>query len=83
MALRKLRMICPGGDKTLAEWDTESIDAKRLDEIEKEFKARIAEGWFAADINDKRDTLLQEFDPNAEILLIPRVQGGLFIQSGF
>ena len=37
----------------------------------------MAQGWFAADISDKRDVLIREFDPDAEILLIPRVQGGL------
>ncbi len=76
MALRKLRMICAGGDETLAEWDTETVTPERLAEIEKEFTSRMSRGWFAADISDKRDRLIQEFDPNAEILLIPRVQGG-------
>jgi hypothetical protein len=32
-------------------------------------------GWFAVDIHEKRNQLIREFDPNAEILLIPRVQG--------
>lgn len=77
MALRKLRMICAGGDKTLAEWETENVTAQRLSEIEKEFNEKMAQGWFAADISEKRDVLIREFDPNAEILLIPRVQGGL------
>jgi hypothetical protein len=36
----------------------------------------MTQGWFAADISEKRDVLIREFDPNAEILLIPRVQGG-------
>jgi hypothetical protein len=76
MALRKLRMVCAGGDETLAEWDTEIVTPERLAEIEKEFTDKIAQGWFAADISEKRDRLIQEFDPNAEILLIPRVQGG-------
>ena len=76
MALRKLRMICAGGDKTIAEWDTENLSPQRLIEIETEFKEKMAEGWFAADISEKRDVLIREFDPNAEILLIPRVQGG-------
>ena len=77
MALRKLRMICAGGDKTLAEWETDSVTAQRLSEIEKEFNEKMAQGWFAADISEKRDVLIRQFDPNAEILLIPRVQGGL------
>lgn len=76
MALKKLRMICASGDKTLAEWDTDTVSDERLAEIEKEFKQKLAQGWFAADITEKRDVLIQEFNPAAEILLIPRVQGG-------
>lgn len=76
MALRKLRMMCAGGDKTLAEWDTDSVSDERLAEIENEFREKMAQGWFAADITDKKDVLIQNFDPDAEILLIPRVQGG-------
>jgi len=76
MALRKLRMICAGGDKTLAEWDTETVDPVHLEEIEQEFKKKMSEGWFAAYISEKRNRLIRTFDPNAEILLIPRVQGG-------
>jgi len=76
MALRKLRMICVDGDKTLAEWDTETVSPQRLAEIEREFNKKIADGWFAADITDKKDILIRKFDPDAEILLIPRVQGG-------
>ena len=76
MALKKMRMMCAGGDKTLAEWDTETVSEQRLAEIETEFKEKMAQGWFAADIGDKRDVLIRKFDPNTEILLIPRVQGG-------
>jgi hypothetical protein len=77
MALKKLRMICAGGDKVLAEWDTDTVSQQRLAEIEKEFKEKVAQGWFAADISEKRDVLIREFNPDAEILLIPRVHGGL------
>ena len=79
---RKLRMICAGGDKTIAEWDSNTVTEDRLVEIEKEFNEKIARGWFAADIsvadpNTGTDgKLIRQFDPNAEILLIPRVQGG-------
>ena len=41
MALRKLRMICAGGDKTLAEWDTDTVSTERLTEIETEFKEKM------------------------------------------
>jgi hypothetical protein len=64
------------GDKTLAEWDTDTVTPERLAEIEKEFREKVAQGWFAADITDKRNVLIRDFDPQAEILLMPRVQGG-------
>ena len=75
-------MICAGGDKTLAEWDMETATPQRLAEIEKEFNEKMGQGWFAADITvadpetGTDGKLIREFDPNAEILLIPRVQGG-------
>ena len=76
MAFRRLRMMCIGGDKTLAEWDTETIMPEQLADIEREFNEKMAQGWFAADISGKRNVLIHEFNPDAEILLIPRVQGG-------
>jgi hypothetical protein len=69
-------MICAGGDKTLAEWDTEKTTSKDLAEIKRVFDKKLGDGWFAADIADKRDVLIAEFDPKAEILLIPKVHGG-------
>ena len=69
-------MMCAGGDRTLAEWDTETTSPERLAEIEREFNELIAAGWFAADISDKQGVFIQEFNPCTEILLIPRVQGG-------
>jgi hypothetical protein len=77
MAQKRLRMMCAGGDKVLAEWDTETDTRESLKEIEEEFNEAIAGGWFAADISGNRNTLIDHFDPAAEILLIPRVQGGV------
>jgi hypothetical protein len=74
--IRAMRMLCNLGDKVIAEWDPETVSPQRLAEIEAEFKEKMASGWFAVDINEKRNQLIREFDPNAEILLIPRVQGG-------
>ena len=74
--IRTMRMLCSAGDKVIAEWDTDTIDPDRLTEIETEFKEKMAAGWFAVDIHDKRNELIRDFDANAEILLIPRVQGG-------
>ena len=71
-----MRMLCNEGDKLMAEWDVETVSPQRLAEIEAEFNKKMAEGWFAVDIQDKQDHLIRAFDPKAEILLIPRVQGG-------
>jgi hypothetical protein len=76
MALRKLRVIGTAGDKTLAEWETETLSPQRLHEIEVEFDAKIRQGFFAADITDGRNILIKKFDPNADTLLIPPVKGG-------
>jgi hypothetical protein len=76
MASRKLRMLCAGGDKTLAEWNTETVSPERLREIEAEFIGRMKQGFFAADISHGRNTLTRTFDPNADTLLIPPVKGG-------
>ena len=73
---RSLRMLCAGGDKTLAEWNTDTVSPERLDAIEREFQQKLEQGYFAADLTDGKNTLVREFDPNADLLLIPRVQGG-------
>jgi hypothetical protein len=76
MALRKMRMLCAGGDKTLAEWDTQTITQEQLDRIEAEFNSKMREGFLAADVTDGRNVLVKKFNRNAETVLIPRVQGG-------
>ena len=74
--IRTMRMLCSEGDKIVRKWNTKTVSAARLAEIEREFNEKMAEGWFAVDINEKRNQLIREFDPDADILLIPRVQGG-------
>ncbi len=74
---RTIRMMCSGGDMTIAEWDTSTVTPERLKEIEHEFKTKMDQGWFAADIGEGRNTLIKEFDPQTDILLIPRMMGGL------
>jgi len=76
MGVRKLRMMCAGGDETLAEWETETISPERLHEIETEFNAKMQRGFFAVDITNGRNTFITKFDPNADTLLIPPVRGG-------
>jgi len=69
-------MLCAGGDQTLAEWDTDTLSPERLDQLEAEFNQKMRQGFFAADVTDGRNILIQRFDPEADTLLIPRVQGG-------
>jgi hypothetical protein len=76
MALRNVRVIGPDGDKTLAEWDTDTVSPEQLDDIEAQFNQKMRQGFFAADITDGRNILIKKFDPEANILLIPRVRGG-------
>ena len=64
------------GDEVVAEWETETATPERLAEIEKEFNEMVGRGYFAADITDQRNEFVKEFDPNADILMIPRIQGG-------
>jgi hypothetical protein len=76
MALRKMRVLCAGGDKTLAEWDSQTISQEQLDRIEAEFNAKMRQGFLAADVTNGRNVLVNKFNRDAETLLIPRVQGG-------
>ena len=71
---RILRKISGKGDETVAEWDTETASPEALKKIEDEFNAKMAEGYFAADL-DKQE-LIKRFDPNVNIMLIPKMQGG-------
>ena len=57
-----MRMLCHQGDKVVAEWDTETVSPQRLTEIETEFKEKMAAGWFAVDINEKRNQLIRDFE---------------------
>lgn len=74
--MRTLRKMSHKGDETVAEWDPKTVSPERLAEIEAEFNQYLARGWFAADITDKRDVIVHKFDPQADILLMPKVCGG-------
>ena len=70
---RLLRKMSGKGDEVVASWD-ETTTHTDLDKIEAEFTAKMKQGFFAANLDTNE--LIQEFDPKADILLIPRVQGG-------
>lgn len=69
-----LRKMSVKGDAPVCEWDTDTVTPERLVEIEAEFTAMQKQGFFAADIG--KNELIHEFDPNADILMMPRLQGG-------
>jgi hypothetical protein len=73
---RTMRKLSANGDDVLYEYD-ETTSPEKLAEIEKEFNTMMSKGWIAADITDQVDTIIDTFDPKAEILLIPRIQGGI------
>jgi hypothetical protein len=74
--MKRMRMMSVRGDDELACWDPATVSEERLAEIEREFNKKMAEGFFAADLTDGKNTLIKEFDKNADILLSPRVCGG-------
>ena len=71
---RIMRKMSGAGDELVAEWN-ETATPERLLEIEKEFNEMTAKGYWAADID--KSEVIQKFDPNANILLLPKMQGGL------
>jgi len=70
-----MRKMSHKGDERVAEYNL-TTSPERLAEIEAEFNRFMEQGWFAADVTDGKAILIKEFDPGADILLIPRVQGG-------
>lgn len=78
MAIRQLRRLSSGGDMLIGEWDTSTVSKERLEEIEAEYDRFVLKGWTPADITDKKDVLVpgEKFNPEADTLLIPRIQGG-------
>jgi hypothetical protein len=70
---RIMRKMSGAGDELVAEWD-ETVAPERLAEIEKEFNSWMAKGNWAADID--KEEVIKKFDPNANVLLMPRLVGG-------
>ena len=70
-----MRRMSSCGDSKIADYDP-TTSPERLKEIEEEFNRFRENGWFAADITDGRNEFIDKFDPNADILMIPRMQGG-------
>ena len=73
---RTMRVMSTNGDDQIAEYEVGVTSPERLAEIEVEFKDFMRKGFTPADITDQRDTIIDKFNPNADILMIPRIQGG-------
>jgi len=73
--MRTMRKLSSLGDTKLAEYDV-NTDPKLLEKYERDFNDWKARGGLAADVTDKRNVLIDKFDANADIVLIPRIQGG-------
>ena len=71
-----LRKLSSGGDTEVARWDPQTVTPERLAEIEAEFQALQKRGYFAVNVTNGKDMLVDAFNPNADLLMIPRVQGG-------
>ncbi len=70
---RMMRKMSGRGDEVVAEWN-ETTPQEELDRIEEEFNALTAQGYWAADVD--KEEIIKEFDPNANILMCPRLVGG-------
>jgi len=77
---RTMKKMSPKGDETVREWDTEAVTPEQLKYITEEFTKLQKQGFFAADITPTEDgaknTIIKDFDPQADILMLPRVMGG-------
>lgn len=74
--LRTMVKMSGKGDEKVAEYDVETRSPDQLQEIETEFNAMIAKGYSAFNITDKENEQMRAFDPNADILMVPCIQGG-------
>lgn len=73
---RSIVKMSGAGDTLVEVWEPLTVTPEKLAEIEREFNQLMAEGYSAADITDKRDEIVDKFHPNADYLMIPRMQGG-------
>ncbi len=73
---RQMRRMSVMGDEVVREWDTETATPEKLKEIETEFNDFMVKGYFAADIAEGKNEIINKFDVNSEILLMPKMAGG-------
>ncbi len=52
----------------------ETTSPEALEKIEKEFNALMKQGYFAANLDTNE--IVKDFDPNANMLMMPRMVGG-------
>ena len=74
MKTYKMTRMSGKGDQKVCEWN-EAATVEELEKIEAEFNKLQKEGYFAADLN--KNELIDGFKPDTDILMIPRMAGGL------
>lgn len=74
---RSIRRLSSGGDTVVRQWDTETVSEETLKEIQRDYEKLVGDGHTPFDVTDKKDELQRGgFDPKADTLMIPRMQGG-------
>ncbi len=71
--MKQLRKMSGKGDEVVAEYN-ETTSPEALEKIEKEFNALMKQGYTAANLDTNE--IVREFDPGANMLLMPRLVGG-------
>ena len=65
-----------GRSEQIAEWDVRTVGQRQLKSLTSTFNRILESGYFAADVHNRRDVLITEFDPRADIVFMPRISGG-------
>ena len=65
-----------GRSEQVAEWDVRTVGQRQLKSLTSTFNRILESGYFAADVHNRRDVLITEFDPRADIVFMPRISGG-------
>lgn len=85
--VRMLRRLDSNGDTVLAEYDVEAkkstiggqeggLGKNEIAQLEALFKLEVGRGHVAFDVTDQKNEQIRKFDPEADILLVPMLQGG-------
>lgn len=72
--LHKITKQTPQGLVTVTEWDSHGLRPTTLRRLHEQFRALKAAGWNA--VNMQLHSLMDQFDPSVDILMMPDFKGG-------